>query len=152
MRPYVDDDRAWKAFCERLGRPELIMDTRFVSVDARVDNAAELDSIVAKLVEGREGNEIEALLQDGGVACHLVQDAAAVFDDPQLVARGHFVPIEGGGVHSIIEDTRSKLSRTPAEIRLGLPTLGRDNFEVLDKVLGYDGEKITDFVIARVLD
>ena len=147
----VEDDRSWKEFCERLGRPELIMDTRFFSVDARVENAAELDSIVAKLVEGREGDEIEALLQDGGVACHRVQDAAAAFADPQLAARGHFVPIEGGGVNSIIEDTRSKLSRTPAKLRLGLPTLGRDNFEILDEVLGYDGEKITELVIAGVL-
>jgi crotonobetainyl-CoA:carnitine CoA-transferase CaiB-like acyl-CoA transferase len=148
----VEDDRAWTEFCERLGRRELVTDKRFVSVDDRLKNVVELESIVTELVEGRNGNEIEALLQAGDVACHLVQDAAAAFVDPQLKARGHFVPIEGGGVNSIIEDTRSKLSRTPAQLRMDLPTLGRDNFEVLDKVLGYDGEKITELVIAGVLD
>lgn len=148
----VEDDRAWKTFCERLGRPDLAREGRFVSADDRLINAAELDSIVSALIEGRDGNELEALLQDGGVACHLVQDSAAAFADPQLAARGHFVSIEGGGVKSIIEDTRSKLSRTPARLRLGLPTLGRDNFEVLDKVLGYDGEKIAELVIAGALD
>jgi len=148
----VEDDRGWRAFCERLDRPELIEDTRFLRAEDRVANAAELDSIVAKLVEGRDGFELEALLQDGEVACHRVQDSDAAFADPQLNSRGHFVPIEGGGVNSIIENTRSKLSRTPAEIRLGLPTLGRDNFEVLDQVLGYDGEKIAELVIAGVLD
>ena len=111
----------------------LLFSERFVGAIDRLKNVVELESIVSKLVEGRNGNEIEALLQAGGVACHLV-------------------PIEDGGVSSIIEDTRSKLSCTPAQLRMDLPTPGRDDFEVLDKVLGYDGEKITEFVIAGVLD
>jgi len=148
----VEDDRGWKALCERLGRPELITDARFASIDDRLKNVAELDSVVMDLVAGRDGAKIETLLQAGGVACHRVQDSAAVHADLQLAARGHFVPIAGPDLNSIIENTRSKLSRTPSEIRRDLPTLGRDNFEVLEKVLGYDGEKIAELAIAGVLD
>jgi benzylsuccinate CoA-transferase BbsF subunit len=148
----VEDDRAWEAFCDRLGHPELKTDVRFASIDDRLKNTDELDLLVTDLVAGRDGAEIEALLQAGGVACHRVQDSAAVLADLQLAARGHFVPIEGAGLNSIVENTRSKLSRTPSEIRRDLPTLGRDNFEVLEKVLGYDGEKIAELAIAGVLD
>jgi crotonobetainyl-CoA:carnitine CoA-transferase CaiB-like acyl-CoA transferase len=60
--------------------------------------------------------------------------------------------MEGPELNSLIEDTRSKLSRTPAEIRHDLPTLGRDNFEVLAQVLGYNDDKIAELAIAGVLD
>ena len=74
-----------------------------------------------------------------------------------MQARGHFVTLrgegpQGEGQHTIVEGTRSLLSRTPAQIRYGPPTLGRDNQQVLEKVLGYDTDRITELVIAGVLE
>jgi crotonobetainyl-CoA:carnitine CoA-transferase CaiB-like acyl-CoA transferase len=51
-----------------------------------------------------------------------------------------------------VENTRSILSRTPSRVGEGVPTLGRDSFEVLEGVLGYDGERIAELVIAGVLE
>ena len=60
--------------------------------------------------------------------------------------------ISGKGQDSIVEATRSRLSRTPAQVRYGVPTLGRDNQEVLKNVLGYDNVKICELVSTGVLE
>ena len=82
----------------------------------------------------------------------MVLDSTGAVADPQLVARGHFVPLEGDGQRTVVEGTRSRLSRTPARVRWGPPTLGRDNQKVLTELLGYDEERITELVIAGALD
>jgi len=148
----VQDDARWKAFCERLGRPELAADPRFAKASDRLANSEALDSIVAELVAGCDGQELESRLQSAGIACHVVQDSAAVAADPQLAALGHFVALEEGGARTVVEATRSRLSRTPASVRPSIPTLGRDTFEVLEQVLGYDGEKIAELAIAGALE
>jgi crotonobetainyl-CoA:carnitine CoA-transferase CaiB-like acyl-CoA transferase len=148
----VEDDRGWETLCRLLDRPALAADPRFAGAADRLANAALLDPIMARLTRERDGGELEAQLQQARIACHRVQDSTAALADPQLQARGHFVALESGGAHTVVETTRSRLSRTPAEIRRGVPTLGRDNQEVLKNLLGYDEDKIRELVVAGVLD
>jgi crotonobetainyl-CoA:carnitine CoA-transferase CaiB-like acyl-CoA transferase len=79
-----------------------------------------------------------------------VLDSAACLADAQLEARGHFIALEGVGISTTIEATRSRLSRTPARADETPPTLGRDTQEVLE-MLGYDSDRISELVIAGVL-
>ena len=156
----VEDDRGWEALCQLLGQRNLASDPRFTNTSDRLRNTVDLDSVVTELVKDHDGEKLEALLQGAGIACHRVQDSAAAVGDPQLAARGHFVTLRGDGrggesdaaPYTVVEDTRSKLSRTPAKIRRGIPTLGRDNQEILAEVLGYDDDKITKLAIAGVLE
>ncbi len=148
----VQDDAAWRRFCDAAERPELADDARFSTTALRKTNEDALEAIVAEWIGARDAQEVEILLQSVDVACHRVLDSAAALADPQLEARGHFVPLEGVGLQSVIEDTRSKLSRTPARIRHGIPSLGRDNFDVLDRILGYDGDRISELVFAGIFD
>jgi benzylsuccinate CoA-transferase BbsF subunit len=148
----VEDDAGWRALCSQLDRPELVEDARFANQAGRVAQADALDLLIAELTADREGAELEAKLQAHGIAAHRVADSAACLADPQLQARGHFVEIGDEGQPSVVEDTRSRLSRTPARVGRSVPTLGRDNHEVLEQVLGYDGERIAQLVIAGVLD
>ena len=148
----VEDDEGWRALCAELDRADLADDARFATAASRVEHAEALDEIVTELVTGRDGGELEAALQARGIAAHVVLDSAGTLADPQLVARGHFVTLESDGQRTVVEDTRSRLSRTPAQVHGGPPTLGRDNQEVLAELLGYDEERITGLVIAGVLD
>ncbi len=148
----IEDDAGFRALCKELDRPDLANDARFADAASRVEHAEALDTIVTELVTGRDGAALEAALQAHGIAAHVVLDSAGAVADPQLVARGHFVPLETDDQRTVVEDTRSRLSRTPARVRGGPPTLGRDNQQVLTELLGYDEERITELVIAGVLD
>jgi crotonobetainyl-CoA:carnitine CoA-transferase CaiB-like acyl-CoA transferase len=147
----VESDRGFGDLCRLLGRDALASEPRFATANERLKNFEELDSSVAELTREHEGGELEALLQDAGIACHTVQNSAAACSDPQLKERGHFVRIESGEAYTIVEDTRSKLSRTPARVRRGVPTLGRDNQKILAELLGYDEARMTELAIAGVL-
>lgn len=148
----VEDDLGWQHLCRLLGREELAEDARFATADARRDHADDLDSALSELTREHAGGELEARLQGAGIASHTVQHSAAAFADPQLQARGHFVRLESRDAYTVVEDTRSKLSRTPARVRRGVPTLGRDNREILAEILGYDEDKMSALAIAGVLE
>jgi crotonobetainyl-CoA:carnitine CoA-transferase CaiB-like acyl-CoA transferase len=148
----VESDRGWRDMCRLLGRDALASDRRFATASQRLKNASDLDSAVAELTREHDGGELEAKLQDAGIACHTVQNSAAACSDPQLQALGHFVRLESCEAYTIVEDTRSKLSRTPARVSRGVPTLGRDNQEILEELLGYDQDKVTELAIAGVLE
>lgn len=148
----VESDRGFQELCRVLGRVALASDPRFATPIDRRRNAEALDAVLAELTREQDGAQLEARLQENGVACHAVQDSAASCADPQLDARGHFVRIESGDAYTIVEDTRSKLSRTPARVRRGVPTLGRDNWEILTELLGYDEARAAELAAAGVLE
>ena len=51
-----------------------------------------------------------------------------------------------------VENSRFRLSRTPAEVRSSAPTLGGDNQYILETILGYSDERITELAAAGVLE
>ena len=53
---------------------------------------------------------------------------------------------------SWVEGSRFRLSRTPARIERAAPTFGRDNFYVLETILGYDAGRIAELAAAGVLE
>jgi crotonobetainyl-CoA:carnitine CoA-transferase CaiB-like acyl-CoA transferase len=148
----VESDRGFRDLCRLLGRDALASDPRFAKASDRQRNAEALDAAVAELTREHDGADLEARLQENGVACHTVQNSSAACADPQLQARGHFVRLESGETYTIVEDTRSKLSRTPARVRRGVPTLARDNREVLTELLGYDEARVAELAAAGVLE
>jgi crotonobetainyl-CoA:carnitine CoA-transferase CaiB-like acyl-CoA transferase len=149
----VRDDEQWRALCDVIGQRELASDKRFAALDARLANQDDLDAIVSEWTREREKGRAEALLQARGVAAHAVQDSAEALRDPQLVHRGHFVelPHEVHGT-TTVESSRFRLSRTPAKIERAGPTFGRDNFYVLETILGYGAERIAELAAAGVLE
>jgi len=148
----VERDASFRDLCRVLGRDALASDPRFATESDRLRKAEALDAAVAELTREHDGATLEARLQEHGVACHLVQDSAAACADPQLRARGHFVRVESGEAYTVVEDTRSRLSRTPARVRRGVPTLGRDNWEILTELLGYDEARVAELAASGVLE
>lgn len=148
----VESDDGFQDLCRLLGREALASDPRFATASDRRRHAEALDAALAELTRPHEGAELEARLQESGIACHQVQDSPAACADPQLQARGHFVRLASGEAYTIVEDTRSKLSRTPARVRRGVPTLGRDNWEILTDLLGYDEARVAELAAEGVLE
>ena len=92
------------------------------------------------------------MLQASGVPAHTVQTTFDANGDPQLRHREHFVrvnhPIAGD---TFVENSRFKLSRTPADVNRSGPALGQHSQYVFEKILGYDESRISELVAGGVL-
>lgn len=148
----VRSDAEWRACAALIGGEELAGDPRFATLEARKANEDALESIVANWTATRGADEIVESLQWLGVPAHVAASGLDMVEDPQLVARGHFVALEHPRMGiSTIETTRYRLSDTPGgPVRCG-PTPGRDNELVLRELLGYGDDEIASLRDAGVL-
>ncbi|MDP6978059.1 MAG: CoA transferase [Myxococcota bacterium] len=136
-------DRQWRDLCETIERPDLI--------EHRSDREA-VGNALRDWTRTRSAGEVEAAFQAKRIPCHVALDTPALFEDPQLQHRGHFVEI----AHDIyqtttIESSRLRLSRSEARTPERALTLGRDNRLVLEEILGYPTERIADLEARGVL-
>ena len=145
----VTDDRAWAGLCGLLGRDDLAV----LTVPERRQRRRELDDLVAGWTATMDMTAAQERLQAAGVAAHRVQNSPECMADPQLVHRQHFRTVEHAAQGTtVIEGTRYRLSRTPAVITRGGPTIGQHTFDVLTDILGYDGDRIAELAVAEVLE
>jgi crotonobetainyl-CoA:carnitine CoA-transferase CaiB-like acyl-CoA transferase len=145
-----DDD--WEMLAGLIGDESLFSDPRFSTLEARKANEDALEAVIAAWTAGQDGLALQQTLQDHNVPAHVVQNSPEMMADPQLAHRGHFVELPHD-IHgkTTVEGSRFRLSRTPALVDRAAPTFGRDNFEVLEQILGYDFERIGNLAAAEVL-
>ena len=145
-----DDD--WRRLCTAMKNESLARDQRFATAAGRREHRNEIDSSIATWTRALDAAAIETLLQSQGIPSHAVQNSAAAYRDPQLTHRAHFVSLDHPTLGKFtVEGPRAKLSRTPASTRRAAPTLGQDNQQVLEKILGYNETKITELVSSGAL-
>ena len=149
----VRSDEEWQKLCRAMARPDLARDSRFADRAGRLRESDALDALVAEWTSTRKMEEVERLLQGLGIAASAVQNSTELVRDPQLLHRRHFVELEHPEHgKTVVEGSRFTMSRTPPAVRHSAPTLGRDNQYVLEKILRYDEEKITQLVVAGALE
>ena len=140
----VFSDEDWGRFAHVLGDPEWTQEVRFATRAARLENAAELDRLVAAWSRSRVAEEAMAPLQGAGVAAGVVANAEDLCArDPQLAARGYFVAVatpEGCTVR--IDGPPFLLSETPARVGGPGPLLGEHTGEVLRELLSCGEEEL----------
>lgn len=139
----VGNDGQFRKFCEVAGHPEWADDQRFASNKARVANRAELIPLIRQATVFKTTAEWVAALEAVGVPCGPINDLAAVFEDPQVLARGLKVELPhalAGAVAQVASPLR--LSDTPVEYRMAPPRLGEHTASVLECVLGLSAEAI----------
>lgn len=144
------NDAKWRTLCSVMGFDGEFPDLDLPQRKARED---EIEGLIAAWTANRERSQIQDVLQDAGVACHQLQSSADLPDDPQLVHRNHYLSAAHAEHGEIaIEGPRFTLSRTPANVTEAGPTIGQHTFDVLLGVLGYDDEKLSELVVAGVLE
>jgi crotonobetainyl-CoA:carnitine CoA-transferase CaiB-like acyl-CoA transferase len=144
------DDAQWRSLVGLAGFDESLADLDLAKRKERED---ELEHLIVDWTASQDGAELEAALQEAGIAAHRVQGSELLTNDPQLLHREHFVDVEHadhGSIH--VEGSRFKLSRTPASITQGGPTLGQHTFDVLMGILEYDEDRIGEIAVAGVLE
>jgi benzylsuccinate CoA-transferase BbsF subunit len=149
----VHTDQQWQALCTVMHKPELANESRFATKAARLAHQDELDEIISTWTKAQDRFVMEDLLQARGVAAGAVRGLFDLEHDPQLQHRKHFVPLEHHKLGKVtVEGSRFRMSRTPAQVNRPAPTWGRDNQFVLEQILGYSEEKITELIAAEALE
>lgn len=145
-------DEHWRALCKELDGAALIDDARFLTFDYRHRNREQLDIALGQLTIRVEPHALERKLQQAGVPAHVVQNTFDLTDDPQLAHRDHFVEAAHGTLgQTWVENSRFRLSRTPAQIERGSPAFGEHNQYVLEQILKYDEDRIAELVAEGAL-
>jgi crotonobetainyl-CoA:carnitine CoA-transferase CaiB-like acyl-CoA transferase len=145
-------DGHWRTLCATLGQPQLADDPRFATFAARREHRAELDRVIGEWTRLRTPLETEQMLQTRGVPAHTVQDSHDANRDPQLRHRDHFVRVNHAVAgETFVENSRFKLSRTPADVSRASPAIGQDSQYVFEKILGYSDDRISELVAGGVL-
>ncbi|MGE0060204.1 MAG: CoA transferase, partial [Dehalococcoidia bacterium] len=126
-----------------LGVPELIYDARFETPGLRTQHHAELEPILNEALMQKTTAEWLIDLEPLQIPCGPLQTIPEAAHHPQVQAREMLVPVRSErGNEVTIPNSPIKLSRTPAAIRGGPPTTGRDTREVLASLLGMTDAEI----------
>lgn len=145
------DPSTWAAL-DRVAGAGWGTDPRFDTPEGRLAHRAALDAAIEEWTSTLDFAETEAALQAAGVPAHRVIDSRGAFEDPQLAARDHFIPIDYAHHGPLpFEAPRFRLSATPGRPK-PCPTLGQHNQEILSGILGLDDEAITELVIAGAIE
>jgi benzylsuccinate CoA-transferase BbsF subunit len=146
-------DAQWAALCKAMGKPDLAADPRFDTLKHRKENETALDAAIEAWTIDRTPEEVMTLLQAAGVPAGMVENAADLFEDPQLRERGLFWPMEHSEMGLFTHlGTSMVLSRTPARASAPSPCLGEHNEYVLTKILGKTDEEFVELLAAGALE
>jgi len=135
----VGNDRQNADLCRLLGMPELARDDRFATNRARVANRGDFIALLSPAIASRPRGALIEALEALGVPAGPINALDAVFDDPQIIARG--MKIDRAGVPGVRAPI--VIDGEHASADAGAPKLGQDTEQIL-RDLG-----ATDAQIAR---
>ncbi|MFT7649336.1 MAG: crotonobetainyl-CoA:carnitine CoA-transferase CaiB-like acyl-CoA transferase [Candidatus Poriferisodalaceae bacterium] len=134
--------RLWTAFCEEIGRPELLTDERFVSGRGRSERRDELNAIITTALSAASAIEWVERLNAVGVPSGPVNTVKEAFADPQVLHLGIAAPMS----HAVAGETRVIRNATNLEgvdngIRIPTPAQGEHTDEILAE-FGLDEDQV----------
>jgi crotonobetainyl-CoA:carnitine CoA-transferase CaiB-like acyl-CoA transferase len=148
----VGSEEEWRGLCRALGRPELALDPRFETPQARRAHHNELDAIIAAWTREREHYQAMHLLQAHGVPAGAVLKGSELLSDPHLIARGFWDTVdhpEAGTYRQVT--TPWHLSKGLRRPTLPAPGLGEHNAYVLGEILGLGEEEVQELETQGVI-
>ncbi|MCF8079377.1 MAG: CoA transferase [Desulfobacterales bacterium] len=138
------NEKMWLKLCELLEINELIQDSMFNTMEARVSNKDKLKEILECKLAKRTSAEWIEILNNGGIACGPIYSIDEVFNDEHVLHRKMLLET----THSLAGKIEMigfpvKMKRTPCKINYPPPVFNEHTEEIL-KEIGYNDEKIVD--------
>ncbi|MYL98128.1 CoA transferase [Novosphingobium sp. FGD1] len=148
-------DEHWRRLTVLMERPELNEDPRFdTNLKRGKTSRAELMEIINAWSRRFTTPEMQSMLDGAGIPAARYNELADVWKDPQVQHRGLRATTPhayaASGSVDLIASPLSRMSASPATIRMAPPMLGEHTGEVLGE-LGYDTARIAALREAGVL-
>ena len=138
-------ESGWREICDRIGRPELLEDPRFTTIQDRIANSVQLRPIIDATLMTKTAEEWEArFVGFEGNFSRIRSDLLDMATDEHMIAN-HYVVADDHPVLGTIKTLGviPDFSETPGALRMPPPQLGLHTEEVLLDVCGYDWDKIS---------
>jgi benzylsuccinate CoA-transferase BbsF subunit len=141
----VYTEEEWENFCRVVRQPDWTKDPRFATLEDRVRNGDELDTLLEKWTVNFTAEQVMSMMQAAGVASGVLSTGKDQAEDPQLKHYDFFHEMDHPylGKRDFYHPPPFKLSRATAELAPP-PVLGEDNEYVCTQILGMSDE---DFVL-----
>ncbi len=142
----VFNDKQWRSFCETIGNPSWTRLKKFNTLVNRKKNEDELDTLIANWTINHTTEQVETIMQAGGVCASMVEKSSDLFEDIQLKHRQFYVRLNHPemGNPAYQQQAGFVLSKTPREINIPSPCLGEHNAYVFKELLGMTDDEIAD--------
>ena len=141
----------FEALWRAIGRPELVSDPRFGTGKGRAGHLQEIAELLDEWASTRTAAECEAVLTRGDVPCSRYSTIRETLQQPHLEHRGSYEVIEDGAGALKVPNPPFRFRNTDAKARNYVPSLGGDNAEVLERILGYSSKRIADLYEQKIL-
>ena len=144
----VEGDEQWRSLAVEMRRPDLVA----LDEAGRRARRDELDETLAAWTARQDPAGLQYRLQAHGIAAHQVQNSGECFDDPQLAHRDHFewVP-HAFARRAVVDGVPYRMSAAPRGFRWAGAGYSEHTMDVLEGLLGYDGDRIAELFAADVL-
>jgi crotonobetainyl-CoA:carnitine CoA-transferase CaiB-like acyl-CoA transferase len=135
----------WELLCRLMEREDLLADERTLTNRDRLANGEFMRAQMIQWTSVRSTAEIVACL-GGKVPVGPVNDAADLFADPHVKARGMLVAVDHPGIDRpvVFPDTPLRFTTTPAGIYRRAPRLGEHTEEVFAELAKVAGSSVDD--------
>ena len=121
----ASDNRLFERLCAALGHPEWAQVPEYAENPSRVRNKVTLAGVIESVTSGQPRAHWLEAFSRRDIPCGPINDYAAVFADPQIVAREMVVDVEHPTLGSIRAlGSPIKMSATPPDVRRRAPRLG----------------------------
>ena len=142
---YPREDRQWKALVGIMGRPELAEDNRFLNRASRIENANEVNAIIAQWTANVGKDEIYSLVAPSGCPVGLYADSQDLRNSPQLQSRQFFQEVDHPQAGQLTYPVRPyRFSRLPENAPNPAPLLGQHNQDVFCGDLGLTSGELAE--------
>ena len=140
----------WQILVDFLDAPELD-DPRFDNASARLENAEALGEILDRIFAAKQKQEIFYAAHEKRFIYGVIDSPAETVDNPQIQARGYYVPVEHPELGEInFPGAPFLMSGSPWQVNTTAPTLGQHTGDVLS-TLGYDATQLAYLTAAEVI-
>jgi crotonobetainyl-CoA:carnitine CoA-transferase CaiB-like acyl-CoA transferase len=138
----IYNDKQWKAFVAIIGKPEILSQPEFSSLEARSKNYRRAYAMIAEEMKSRSTEFWLEALERGDIPVQRMNSLDDIVADPHLAAIGYLRTVEHpseGRIKTLA--VPSEWSESPPEYRRHAPRLGEHTREVLREA-GFSDQQI----------
>ncbi|EFQ85162.1 hypothetical protein PTT_19934 [Pyrenophora teres f. teres 0-1] len=137
------NDRLYGVLCNRLGKPEWILDEKFKTNAMRVKHRDELEELIETETRKKTTKELLDVFEGSGMPYAAINDIQDTLNHEHILARNMVKEVEHPACGPIkLVNTPVKWSESKPEIRLPPPTLGQHTNEILGDTLGMSKDEV----------